>query len=68
MPTAREKDDDDRDDDEPSDWTIDPADPEPRFADWDEPTDDELRAHSAWVVRNIDGMTARGVECPFEDD
>jgi hypothetical protein len=55
------------DGDRPPDLTIDPADPEPRIADLDHPTDAELLAVSLWHHRNAEALFRRGVECYIDD-
>ena len=56
-------------DDEPHpDLTVDPADPEPQYADIDNPTEAECRAWSQWIKRNIEAISARGCECPLDDE
>jgi hypothetical protein len=55
------------DDEGVPDRTVDPNDPEPQYADIDNPTDEECLAHIEWVKRNLDAMFRRGVECPFDD-
>jgi hypothetical protein len=54
--------------DQVPDLTIDPNDPEPQYADIDNPTDAECLAHIEWVKRNFEAMYHRGVECPFDDE
>ncbi len=55
------------DDEGVPDRTVDPNDPEPQYADIDNPTDAERDAHMEWLKRNIAAMGKRGVECPFDD-
>jgi len=56
------------DNDQPPDLTVDPSDPEPRFADPDNPTEAESLAYSAWLRRNLDALGRRGVECYIDED
>jgi len=58
---------DDYDPDE-MDQTVDPADPEPRFKDIDNQTDEEAAVHMAWLKRNIEAIGKRGVECYIDPD
>ena len=50
-----------RDDDEFEDWTVDPSDPEPRFVDLDNPSEEESATYNDWMRRNHEVLGRRAL-------
>ncbi len=55
-----------RDDDEFEDWTVDPSDPEPRFVDLDNPSEEESANLQRLDEAQSRGLRAPGAECHID--